>query len=172
MTVTRHRGRWQSPWNLDFLSPSPPPSPSEKKKIHRHRHRREKKISPSPSPPNKKIFTVTVTVKYIFYHHDYSEKYFIEFTNLNIILSVNGPNIGSTNFNDESSHELVNNTNDIQFLPRKDRDQRCLSRSYRRYKKSFDLDLKIIWRIMKVTMRQKNLGGGLGGGAPQKILGI
>ena len=100
----------------------------------------------SPSPPVDIFFTVTVTVtvKYIFYHHDYSEKYFIEFTNLNTILSVNGPNIGSTNFNDESSHELVNNTNDIQFLPRKDRDQRCLSRSYRRYKKSFDLDLKFI----------------------------
>ena len=83
---------------------------------HRHRHRRRKKyspslspsppgkkISPSPSPPNKKIFTVTVTVKYVFYHHDYSEKYFIEFTNLNAIHWVNGPNIGSTDFNDDKN---------------------------------------------------------------------
>ena len=67
------------------------------KKIHRHRHRRTKKYSPSPSPPVDIFFTVTV--KYIFYHHDYSEKYFIEFTNLNTILWVNGPNIGSTSFN-------------------------------------------------------------------------
>ena len=103
-----------------------------RKNIHRHRHRRSI------------FFHRHRNRQYIFYHHDYSEKYFIEFTNLNTILSVKGPNIGSTNFNAESSHELVNNTNDIQFLPRKDRDQRCLSRSYRRYKKSFDLDLKFI----------------------------
>ena len=52
-----------------------------RKNIHRHSHRRTKKYSPSPSPPVDIFFTVTV--KYIFYHHDYTETYFIEFTNLN-----------------------------------------------------------------------------------------
>ena len=68
--------------------------------------------------------------------------------------------------NDESSHELENNTNDFAI-----KDALYIT-SYTFFSMG-GWYLEFIWRMMKVIMRQKNVNfGGLGGFAPRKFLRI